>query len=534
MSGTAKGPYDLSTSDYLAVLRNGNSLRTHKPQRIGIIGAGISGLVAGWLLRRAGHSVRIIEASKTVGGRIKTLREGFSGGMSAEAGAMRIFTGHKLTLHLAQEVFGLETDVFTNDCPNSLLHINNRLCTRAEYDANPALLDYSLERHENGHSASKLFDTVISNFIHSLPEFRNYQITDILKDSTQEDRDRRKFLIQKLDKYSLRTFLTEKAQFKGHKLSAAAAEMICTVMSLEMQMPVSLAELIHDHSSLYKGDTASSIVGGMDMLPKSFVGLGNGKGHKKVNMEVLYSTKVVRISSSPGRPRFRIHTENPVTRFEHFYDCDYVVIAIPFSALRHVEMPGLLSTEKRRAIRQLHYDNSCKIMIEFSNRFWERALPGNDEGTQPIVGGASVTDLPVRRILYPSFRKKDHGRGGILTSYTWGDDSLRWTALSRDDRVRLALRSMSIIHNRDEAKSVKLHEEVFVGGVSHSWAEDEFTSGAFATFEPYQLSDLFEHIWIPDGDIHFCGEHTSLKHGWIEGAIESGIRVAAEVALRLS
>jgi monoamine oxidase len=45
-----------------------------------------------------------------------------------------------------------------------------------------------------------------------------------------------------------------------------------------------------------------------------------------------------------------------------------------------------------------------------------------------------------------------------------------------------------------------------------------------------QLEELQQYIPTPEGAIHFAGEHTSLKHAWIEGAIESGIRTALEVA----
>jgi monoamine oxidase len=33
----------------------------------------------------------------------------------------------------------------------------------------------------------------------------------------------------------------------------------------------------------------------------------------------------------------------------------------------------------------------------------------------------------------------------------------------------------------------------------------------------------------PEGRIHFAGEHTSAWHGWMNGALESGNRAAAEV-----
>jgi NADPH-dependent 2,4-dienoyl-CoA reductase/sulfur reductase-like enzyme len=44
------------------------------PKKIIIIGAGISGLMAGQMLKDVGHEVVILEASNRVGGRIQTYR----------------------------------------------------------------------------------------------------------------------------------------------------------------------------------------------------------------------------------------------------------------------------------------------------------------------------------------------------------------------------------------------------------------------------------------------------------------------------
>src|SRR5207249_11002087 len=75
-------------------------------KRILIIGAGLAGLVAGYELTQAGHDVIILEAKLRPGGHVLTLREPFSDGLYADAGAARIPDHHDLTLQYVQQ-FGL-------------------------------------------------------------------------------------------------------------------------------------------------------------------------------------------------------------------------------------------------------------------------------------------------------------------------------------------------------------------------------------------------------------------------------------------
>ncbi len=67
-------------------------------KKILILGAGISGLVAGYEFSQLGHDVTILEARARPGGRVHTLREPFSDGLYAEGGAARIPDNHDLTL----------------------------------------------------------------------------------------------------------------------------------------------------------------------------------------------------------------------------------------------------------------------------------------------------------------------------------------------------------------------------------------------------------------------------------------------------
>ena len=59
-------------------------------RKVIILGAGMAGLVAAYELSKLGHDVTILEARTRPGGRVHTLREPFSDGLYAEAGAARI------------------------------------------------------------------------------------------------------------------------------------------------------------------------------------------------------------------------------------------------------------------------------------------------------------------------------------------------------------------------------------------------------------------------------------------------------------
>ncbi|HKN83418.1 MAG TPA: FAD-dependent oxidoreductase, partial [Pyrinomonadaceae bacterium] len=80
-------------------------------RKVLILGAGMAGLVAAYELSKLGHDVTILEARTRPGGRVHTLREPFSDGLYAEAGAARIPDNHDLTLKYVKE-FALQLEPF--------------------------------------------------------------------------------------------------------------------------------------------------------------------------------------------------------------------------------------------------------------------------------------------------------------------------------------------------------------------------------------------------------------------------------------
>lgn len=526
----AISPYKFGTTQYIDLIKRWSNYKQER-KRIAIVGAGLAGLMAGRLLKQLDHHIEILEANNVVGGRVKTLRSSFTRDFYAEAGAMRIPAHHRLTLHMI-ETFGLETIPFSpsGSGDNGIIFLNNESSTFGEYKSRNHF-HFPLSVHEKGRGADDLMKDCITNFMFdpnggNWPEFTFEKLRD---DSALDEVHR---VMKTIDKFSLRTFLKEVAHIKSasgekeslEKLTDSGADYICAIMALEMSLPSSMSYVLHMLRTLFDQDDFRQIKGGMDLLPKAF--LTDGNPNKDLSNNITYNARVTEFELSKGaaakkKGQVKIEWENPITRVADHGYYDLVVIALPFSALRHIRMNNLATDSKKRSMRQLHYENACKIIIEFDAAFW-------GDLRQPISGGKSITDLPIRQTIYPNPAQNDNNV--LLASYTWGDDSLRWTSLRPDDRIRFALRDLAKVHNMDLGQLEKL----FKSGTSHSWAEQGFCSGAFAVFEPYQCTELFEEeIWKPDKWLHYCGEHTSTKHGWIEGALESGVRVAKEIIDRI-
>jgi monoamine oxidase len=100
-SAVAAAAVSLAQSNVFGAITVGTASK-----KILIIGAGMAGLCAGYELTQLGHDVTILEARTRPGGRVQTLREPFSDGLYAEAGAARIRDNHDLTLKYVK-LFGV-------------------------------------------------------------------------------------------------------------------------------------------------------------------------------------------------------------------------------------------------------------------------------------------------------------------------------------------------------------------------------------------------------------------------------------------
>lgn len=537
------------------------------PKKVLIIGCGIAGMVTATMLRRAGHAVTIVEANNRVGGRCKTFRNTpekkyFSDDeLTGEAGAMRIPDIHKLVQFLIKDT-GVEKQLFLNDTVSrasatspdidnpkrnpdgtielpkgtgkNFLHVNYHHALRSEYNKPDVdirtLLGYDLGPTENV-CAGDLMVRAIGNLREAV----------LASPKTMWPQ-----VIARFGEYSMRRFLKE--VFPA--FSDPAVDYIGVVENVTSRMAYSFIQSFIE-LAIIKPDTAFWLIkGGTDKLTQAYY-----EQQDLEDVTVLNQT-VIDLYRDEKSGKVCINT-NKSDADEDTLDgglaldsWDEVVVTIPFSAFRMVHVWPGFSEGKQRAVRELHYDAATKVLLEFKERFWER---DND-----IYGGGSITDLPNRYMYYPSERMGSSGGGLMLVSYSWADDARRWDSMTPYERYCYALNNVAITHaihepdapwkERKKAqqkikdlcvfnpKDYNSESTDIIGGATVSWMSNPYAYGEAAIFYPGQLALLHKHIvqseWEnKDGRCiaHFAGEHASMKHAWIEGAIESAMNAALVV-----
>ncbi|MEH7308678.1 flavin monoamine oxidase family protein [Neobacillus drentensis] len=471
----------LTEQQMLAIIQNGLK-KLQAPKQIIIIGAGMAGLVSASLLKERGHQITILEASNRIGGRVYTIRTPFSNPLFFNAGAMRIPEQHMITFEYIKK-FKLPVNPFINRTPKDILYSNGIKTRLSIYESNPSVLKYPVAPNERGKSSEELLLSEVQPII----------------DFINQDPDKNWPIIEK--QYRNISFGT----FLNAHFSIGAIDMIGVLLDLKAYMAMTFVEVLREIIILTSTKTFYEITGGMDRLPLAFL--------PQLKENILFNQKMMKISQYQNS--VTIHCRHQQTGENIMISGDLAIVTIPFSTLRFVKIEPYesFSYYKRSSIRELNYMASSKIAIEFKSRFWEKAGQ---------LGGKSITDLPIRFTYYPSYGIGTNGPAVVIASYTWADEALTLDSLSERELIQYALTNLA------EIFGYQVYSE-FVTGAAFSWSKNPYSGGAFTAFEPGQDVELYPYISTPEGRVHFAGEHTGLTHGWIQGAIESGIQVANEV-----
>ncbi|KAJ2991970.1 hypothetical protein NUW58_g2327 [Xylaria curta] len=197
------------------------------------------------------------------------------------------------------------------------------------------------------------------------------------------------------------------------------------------------------------------------------------------------------------------------------YAARKVITTVPGPVLKEIAFSPPLPLAKRVWADSLTYGYYTKAMMEFKSPFWvEKGLCGL---AQSFVGPASV----IRDSCSPADKKY------ILTCFMSGSPGIDWAALSTPEREK------SLLAQLEQLYEVKNLQKQFRQMITYEWVRDEFSGWGCpcASLTPGVL-DTFggDGLREPCGNLHFAGTETAGEwKGYMEGAVRSGERAAAEV-----
>ncbi|KXX80598.1 L-amino-acid oxidase [Madurella mycetomatis] len=201
-----------------------------------------------------------------------------------------------------------------------------------------------------------------------------------------------------------------------------------------------------------------------------------------------------------------------------------VFATAPLGCLARIDLSTLaLHPSTRDAIRCLHYDDSVKVAMRFSRPWWR-----TESGI--TKGGVSNTDLSIRVCVYPSYNTDDPDDqpAVLLVSYSWSQDAARIGSLlkagpdAERELVDFVLRDIHRLHAQTVTEDTV--RSTFTGDWhAYSWSHDPHAAGAFALFAPGQFRNLYPYLIRPaaDSKFHIVGEASSAHHAWIIGSLNS-------------
>ncbi|PNY81680.1 hypothetical protein CVO96_10120 [Deinococcus koreensis] len=443
---------------------------------VAIIGAGVAGLTVAYRLHQAGIPYRIYEASQRAGGRMQTLRGGFT--KPVELGGEFIDTGHKHIRRLAGEL-GLG------------------LVDLAQTDTGVIAQWYDFGgRRYSEREAVDAFRPLVKRIDDDLASLGAETVSYLNPDAGR-----------RLDTISLHQY------FLDIGASGWLLELLDVAYTIEYgldtreQSPLNFLYLVGTRPGQFElfglSDERYAVVGGNDRVPAALASVVGGG--------IQYGTWLEAVSGRrDGRYTLTLNAGGRRTDVV----APRVVFALPFTTLRTVDLRGLaLPPVKRRAIAELGYGTNAKLIAGFTRRVWRDTYGSS---------GEVFTDQFWQNTWESS--RGAPGAGGALTNYLGGQPGLDIGAGTAQTQTDRWLGEMErVFPGLNAARSAAAPVRAF-------WPGNPYVRASYACYRPGQWIQISGAEAEAVGGLHFCGEHTSIDaQGYMEGGVESGERVVREL-----
>lgn len=452
--------------------------KTHPDLRVAIVGAGLAGLACAEQLARAGIRARIFEAADRVGGRCWSL-PGLFPGQVAERGGEFIDTAHKAMLAYARE-FGLALE---------------------DVNKNPGEVTYFFDGEHRAEAAVvEQFRVLVARMREDLRRIGEPTAASHTPDDVH------------FDYLNLREYLETR---QAGPLAFKAIEQAYVAeygLEIEEQSCLAFLQFIHaDRRSKFTpfgpfSDERYHVIGGNEQIAHGLA--------LRVQDQIEIHRRLTQLSREGSEY---------VLGFDGFtHRCDRVILTLPFSVLREVNLHDSLElpARKRHAIDQLRYGSNAKLMLGFDARPWV-SLGGN---------GVAYSDLPNHQTSWETNPARASTTRAVITDYSGG---LRGATLDPLDAQGAALAFLTDLESVFPGAYALASRD---GGALRThlehWPSSPYVRGSYTANHPGYFTTIADEEAKPVGGLYFAGEHSSSFYEWqgfMEGAVLSGHRAAAEV-----
>lgn len=493
---------------------------------IGIIGGGLAGMAAAYELRKVGADITVFEASnERIGGRVYTYYFDSDRKYYGEFGAMRIPVSHETTWHYINQL-KLETLSMASPIRNNFLYVHNTRLRVTESITDLLYPKYNLEPWERNTP---------------WPELNKYASTYILDQLTPELRAELLSIQPTYSEEIIRIMnMNSREALESLGLSQEAISLISGVNpTIGSALSISYDEHIKEEYSL-DFRNLYRIKGGNSNLPlvfyQTFISPDPSQYYDipadllgKVDYKSGHFVDGIFESGNDSRVHLRYRRSDDVQKMMNAFD--FVLCAIPFSTLREVEIKPYFSNQKMQSILEFNYINAQKTNFLCNQRFWEmNTYYGN------ILGGISFTDLPIQSIIYPSEHNlcqemnscSPEEPGVLLASYSLNQNATRVGNQEEYDRIEYIKRSVEEVHGLPSG----FLDSIVAQSKTVTWNNEPNFRGALSFALPGQNYRFSYLMTLPEYNnrVYFAGDHISNKHGWMQGALQTGKYAANNLA----
>ncbi len=446
-----------------------------------IIGGGLSGLNAAWILSDAGLNVIVLEGASRFGGRVWSADEKWTtnaGEVPIELGASQVGPSYA---RVRDAIERLELPTLPED--RKVLpfanYFDGQLIKAGDWQDAPQNKTEGAEREIQ---PARFGASMISKFnpLEELddwfnPRFADYDISfyDLFKRNGVSD--------------------------AGIQLAAYSTN-IYNVSALRLMQEGVRGQL----EAEFAGPTdengkpvehwPKNIKGGTIVLPQAMAGQLPG--------EVRVNQQVAAIEQDDAGVEVRTLDGNR-------YRAKFAISSLPFSVLKHVLIWPEPPKPQLEAIRGLTYSETTRAFCHIKAPFWE------EDGYEPSL----FSDGAVRMFwAIDDDEGRGHYRGMFVLTSAVG---AQVASLPPEQAAKFLEDELARIRpaSRGQIEMLKFH----------SWERQPLQRGCSPMFSPGQVTAFANEMILPHGRLHFAGEHTRRLDYGMEAAMEAGERAAFEI-----